>query len=155
MRLFSCRCVKWHEDFIIYLFFCAASLRLLSPSHSSSVTEETSTSPQYTFRPPSFRPSFLPVTLPLLPPSARRSSEGHELKLPLGLPLRHPHRVGGVLRHLHDADGERLISLVDMVSHYLAGGEGRQQGELAPAYTARRPQKPAAPTAAGVKGTRQ
>lgn len=61
------------------------------------------------------------------------SSERHELKLPLGLPFGHPDRVGGVLRHLHDADGERrLISLVDMVSHYLSRGqgeEGRQQQE--------------------------
>lgn len=135
------------------IFLCAASLRLLRPSHSSSVTEETSTLPSTLSV--LLASSFLPVNHPLHPPSARLSSEGHELKLPLGLPLRHPHRVGGVLRHLHDADGERLISLVDMVSHYLAGGEGRQQGELAPAYTARRPQKPAAPTAAGVKGTRQ
>lgn len=76
---------------------------------------------------------FLPSCLSLPPPTITtttasalwRSSEGHELKLPLGLPLGHPHRVGGVLRHLHDADGERLISLVDMVSHYLAG-EGRE-----------------------------
>lgn len=64
----------------------------------------------------------------LLPPLACCSSEGHELKFPLGLPLWHPHRVGGVLRHLHDADGERLISLVDMVSHYLAGGKGDNKG---------------------------
>lgn len=62
------------------------------------------------------------------PPLARCSSEGHELKLPLGLPLWHPHRVGGVLRHLHDADRERLISLVDMVSHYLAGGRETTRG---------------------------
>lgn len=56
------------------------------------------------------------------------SSERHELKLPLGLPFGHPDRVGGVLRYLHDADGERrLISLVDMVSHYLSrGGKGRK-----------------------------
>lgn len=44
------------------------------------------------------------------------------------MPLRHPHRVGGVLRHLHDADRERLISLVDMVSHYLAGGRETTRG---------------------------
>lgn len=62
-------------------------------------------------------------------PPTCRSSEGHELKLPLGLPFGHPHGIGGVLGHLHDADGQRLISLVDRVSHYLAGG-GRRQGEL-------------------------
>lgn len=112
-----------------------ASLPLLSPSHSSSVTEEMS--PPLTFlllllSSSSFSSFFPPSPLPHSShPRLRCSSEGHELKLPLGLPLRHPHRVGGVLRYLHDADGERLISLVDMVSHYLAGGEGRQQGELA------------------------
>lgn len=73
-------------------------------------------------------PSFFPPSPSLLPPSARCSSEGHELKLPFGLPLRHPHGVGGVLRHLHDADRERLISLVDMVSHYLAGGRENTRG---------------------------
>lgn len=77
-------------------------------------------------------PGFLLSSLPPTPaPSALSggaSSEGHELKLPLGLPVGHPDRVGGVLRHLHDADGERrLISLVDMVSHYLSkGGKGRK-----------------------------
>lgn len=106
--------------------------------------------------PPSFSSSASSSSFPpspsLLPPLARCSSEGHELKLPLGLPLRHPHWVGGVLRHLHDADGERLISLVDMVSHYLAGGEGRQQGELADSLYCSEATEPAAPTAAGVKG---
>lgn len=75
-----------------------------------------------------FLVAFFPP-LPPTPPSALGgpSSEGHELKLPLGLPFGHPDRVGGVLRHLHDADGERrLISLVDMVSHYLSRGKGRK-----------------------------
>lgn len=89
----------------------------------SSVTEEMSTSP-----PLALSPLLLLLLPPLFPPPARRSSEGHELKLPLGLPLRHPHWVGGVLRYLHDADGERVISLVDMVSHYLAGGKGDNKG---------------------------
>lgn len=81
--------------------------------------------PLYFLSPP---PPPLPPSPSRRPPLARRSSEGHELKLPLGLPLRHPHRVGGVLRHLHDADRERLISLVDMVSHYLAGGRETTRG---------------------------
>lgn len=107
-------------------------------------------SPSPSSPPPPFSPPLLPPSPSLLPPSARCSSEGHELKLPLGLPLRHPHWVGGVLRNLHDADGERLISLVDMVSHYLAGGEGRQQGELAHSLYCSEATEPAAPTAAGV-----
>lgn len=81
--------------------------------------------PLYFLSPP---PPPLPPSPSRRPPLARCSSEGHELKLPLGLPLRHPHRVGGVLRHLHDADRERLISLVDMVSHYLAGGRETTRG---------------------------
>lgn len=112
--------VKWQGG------FCKASLPLLSPLLSSSVTEEMSTSPRQLSVPSSSSSS--PPSPSLLPPSARCSSEGHELKLPLGLPLWHPHWVGGVLRHLHDADWERLISLVDMVSHYLAGGKGDNKG---------------------------
>lgn len=64
-----------------------------------------------------------------LPVPACRSSEGHELKLPFSLPVGHPHGIGGMLGHLHDADRQRLMSLVNRVSHYLAGG-GRRQGEL-------------------------
>lgn len=79
----------------------------------------------------------LPFLVPLSGLGGGLSSERHELKLPFGLPFGHPDRVGGVLRHLHDADGERrLISLVDMVSHYLSRGEGKegrqqQEGKLA------------------------
>lgn len=115
-------------DWIFFLlFFCimttVASLSLLSTFQVSLKTSRHG--PLYFLSPPPFP---LPPSPSRFPPLARCSSEGHELKLPLGLPLRHPHWVGGVLRHLHDADRERLISLVDMVSHYLAGGRETTRG---------------------------
>lgn len=150
---------------IFFLLFCKMANRLalqvfLSLAHCTlQVSLKKCRHCPVNFGVPFFSSSFLsssassssfPPSPSLLPPLARCSSEGHELKLPLGLPLRHPHWVGGVLRHLHDADGERLISLVDMVSHYLAGGEGRQQGELAHSLYCSEATEPAAPTAAGV-----
>lgn len=114
-----------------FFFCCFVSWQRLRVSlsiahHIFQVSlKESRHGPLYFLSPPPFP---LPPSPSRFPPLARCSSEGHELKLPLGLPLRHPHWVGGVLRHLHDADRERLISLVDMVSHYLAGGRETTRG---------------------------
>lgn len=107
--------------------------------------------PPHLHPPPVPCPPSSPSPPPHPPQPPCCSSEGHEPKLPLGLPLRHPHGVGGMLGYLHDADGERLISLVDMVSHYLAGGEGENKGSYStqPALL-RTPPGLRLPTVAGI-----
>lgn len=85
---------------------------------------------------PPFSIWLLPLSLPPSPCSRPHcksgSSEGHELKLPLALPLGHPDGVGGVLR-LRYAHRQSVVSgVVDVVRHDLAGREGETgQGTLA------------------------